>query len=509
MSTTLTQAGTAPPATPDFPGLRAALPALLLGLAGFAVIFQREIAAAVDVWEKSTAYNHCFLVIPIALWMAWERRDRFRHVPARPAIWAAPAALGFAGAWFIADRIGIMEGRQLAAMGILQVMFFAVLGPALWRRLAAPLIYLIFLVPFGAFLTPTLQDITTVFVTRGLDLLGILHFSDGYIIEIPAGTFLVAEACAGLRFLIAAIAFGTLYACTIYRSPWRRAAFILASIIVPIIANGFRALGIVLAGHYLGNAEAAAADHVIYGWGFFSIVLLLLILIGLPFREDRAPRSPDPAPAPSAATPRAGLFASALAVMLLAASGPAIGMMLDANTRPPAPAGFDPGGDCTAAPVSAPVFSAGTQRFVCASGSILLDVAVFAPRVNPGQLVLAQRHLSGEAGSGESDASSFAAPDGTRWRLLETREPHGLRATALWLDGKPATLGLAARIAQARSSLTQAGQAPVMLAIQPRVDWRTLGAQGRGPARQMLAAFLVQHPDLAAKATALAASAGR
>ena len=79
-------------------------------------------------------------------------------------------------------------------------------------------------------------------------IIGIPAYIDGYMIEIPQGTFFVAEACAGLRFLIASIAFGCLYALMMYRSPVRRGVFIVASIIVPIIANGFRGLGIVLSG---------------------------------------------------------------------------------------------------------------------------------------------------------------------------------------------------------------------------------------------------------------------
>ena len=67
--------------------------------------------------------------------------------------------------------------------------------------------------PFGAFLTPKLQDITTVFMRHGLDLLRIPAYIDGYTIEIPEGTFYIAEACAGLRFLIASIAFGCCMPC--------------------------------------------------------------------------------------------------------------------------------------------------------------------------------------------------------------------------------------------------------------------------------------------------------
>ena len=105
-------------------------------------------------------------------------------------------------------------------------------------------------------------------------------------IEIPQGTFFVAEACAGLRFLVASIAFGCLYALVMYRSPVRRGLFILASIMVPVVANGFRGLGIVALGYMLNSTQAAAADHIIYGWVFFSFVILMLIVVGLPFRED-------------------------------------------------------------------------------------------------------------------------------------------------------------------------------------------------------------------------------
>ena len=172
------------------------------------------------------------------------------------------------------------------------MLFLAVLGRRLWWAAAGPLLYLYFLVPFGDFLTPRLQDITTWFIRHGLDILGIPAFIDGYVIEIPQGTFFVAEACAGLRFLIASIAFGCLYALMMYRSPVRRGLFILVSIIVPIIANGFRGLGIVVLGYLLGSAQAAAADHIIYGWLFFSLVILLLIALGLPFREDTLPIDP-------------------------------------------------------------------------------------------------------------------------------------------------------------------------------------------------------------------------
>jgi len=508
--------GATVPRPPRYAGLRAAAPALIAGVIGLGLLFWRECRAAVEVWDASTAYNHCFLVLPIALWMAWERRDSFARTPMRPVPWLAMGALPLAAGWFVADRIGIMEGRQLAAMGLLQLLFLSVLGWELWRKLSAPLLYLIFLVPFGAFLVPVLQDITAVFVVQGLNMLGILHYTDGYIIELPAGTFFIAEACAGLRFLIASIAFGTLYACTIYRTPVRRAVFIGVSIVVPIIANGFRALGIVVAGHYLGSAEAAAADHVIYGWGFFSFVTLLLILIGLPFRQDRedAPggheRRREPAQAPVAPGGMRLAYGAVAGVLVLGLAGPGASGLLDhAGTPPPLSTALDLGGDCrpATAPGRAAPVAASQAWLECAGGDILVSVAVFSPRTNPGQVVLAQRHLSGEVGSGDGDVHWLGTAP--RWRVLETREPFGSRATALWIDGVPTALSLATRMRMARNSMLGARAAPVLVALAPRIDWAREGAAGKPRARQMMTRFIEQRPDLPERIAALAASAGR
>jgi exosortase A len=286
---------------------RLAGPVLGVGILLFGVLFHSEIIAAVGVWSVSTAYNHCFLVLPIVAYLLWDRRDRLASERPTPNPWFALAAIPVSIVWLLAERLGLMEGRQLMMMTLLEIFFLSVLGWRLCRLLAGPLLYLYFLVPFGAFITPTLQGFTTSFIVHGLNFLNIPNYADGFSIEIPEGSFLVAEACAGLRFLIASVAFGCLYALLMYRSPLRRGVFILISIIVPIIANGFRALGIVVLGHIIGSAEAATADHLIYGWLFFSVVILLQIAIGLPFRQDhRLPSGPAPAPVGRAAAARPG-----------------------------------------------------------------------------------------------------------------------------------------------------------------------------------------------------------
>ena len=481
---------------------------LVFGLVVWAGLFHGEIARAVEVWNASTAYGHCWLVLPIALYLAWDRRAMAAGIAIRPVLWAALLAFPATLVWFAAERTGIMEGRQLAAIGCVQLLFLAVLGWRLAWVFSAPLLYLFFLVPFGAFLTHGLQHVTAAFIDLGLDLLGIPYLIDQFTIEIPEGTFYVAEACAGLRFLIASIAFGVLYACLIYRSPWRRAAFILAACVVPVIANGVRALGIVVLGHLLGSAQAAAADHLIYGWVFFSAVILLLTLAGLPFRQDTgekpAPRQPTPAPPPAAAP----LWRTAILVMAIAAIGPALAAAIDRDAAAPSAATLPvfvavPG--CTAAPAPP-----GVQQFICNGFPLTAWAKVFSPRANPTTLVAAQRHAGAEDLAEDAVTGQLATAQGLVWRLVEAEKPDCMTATALWIDGDPGLVGLAGRLRQARNSLLGSGFAPVLMAVRIDGDGVAAGRHQHHPAREdTIRGFIDAQGDLSGLAVRLAGEAAR
>jgi exosortase A len=248
-------------------------------------IFWRETFGALRVWLDSPTFNHCFLILPLSLFMMWMRRKGLAAVPHAPRPGAALLLLPLSFAWLVAFFASILEAQQVVVITMLQVMLFSVLGWPAYRRLIAPFLYLYFLVPSGAELVPALQQFTAHFAVLGLRLIGIPVFSDGAVIDIPSGSFAVAEACAGLRFLVATVAFGVFYATQVYRSVFRRLAFIGLSIIVPIIANGLRVFGLIAAAQWMGNPAAALADHLIYGWGFFSLVLILLVFVGRAFSD--------------------------------------------------------------------------------------------------------------------------------------------------------------------------------------------------------------------------------
>jgi exosortase len=80
---------------------------------------------------------------------------------------------------------------------------------------------------------------TADFTLAALRLTGIPVYREGQFFSIPSGNWSVV--CSGLRYLIASVTVGVLYAHLTYRSALRRALFIAASIVVPIVANWLRA----------------------------------------------------------------------------------------------------------------------------------------------------------------------------------------------------------------------------------------------------------------------------
>jgi len=486
------------------------IPALVIGLVVLGLLFGEEVRAAVRVWSESTAYGHCYFIIPISLFLAWERRFAVRATSVRPLPLAGLLALPLGVVWLLVERLGIMEGQQILAMGFVELLFLVVLGWRMWWVLAVPLLYLGFLVPFGAFITPALQNFTAAFVIHGLDVLGIAHISDGFTIEIPEGTFFVAEACAGLRFLIASIAFGVLYACMIYRSPVKRVLFIGASVLIPIIANGFRGLGIVALGHVLGSAQAATVDHIVYGWIFFSIVILLLILAGLPFREDGEPVSASANGAAVVSPPSRLVAAATAVVLLLSAAAPALAAWFDMRGQAAPLMAADPG------PVygclSAPPASAGNGtvwRYSCILGGqpyqhLQFALTAFPPRANPGALVRAQHAAIGDLGAENTEVHPLRSSDAARWQLATTTEPNRLVASAIWIDGRPATGGIAQRWLQARNSVFGGDAAAVLVTISTPVLQSGITADLQHNAQMAIETLLNRNPQLPREIAAFA-----
>ena len=266
------------------------------------VLFFGDWRAMAGQWWDTSTYNHVLLVPAIVAWLvALRRRELARLVP--EAWW--PGLIVVAGAaflWVLGSFAGLSFARQLGAVAMLQGAALGLLGPRVAAGLAFPLAYMLFLVPFGDELIPLLQLVTARITMVLLALSGIPAVLEGVLITTPTGLFKVAEACSGVKFLIAMSAFAVLAANLCFRSWPRRVLFVAATLALAVLANGVRAWGTVIIAHYYGIAFASGFDHVFYGWIFFALVIALVLALGWRW-FDRAPDDPQIDAAGIAASP--------------------------------------------------------------------------------------------------------------------------------------------------------------------------------------------------------------
>jgi exosortase A len=262
----------------------------LLGIAwgGLLLLFWRDAADMAAIWWNSSTFNHCLLILPILGWLVLQRRDLLAEL--EPVGWAPAILYGAAGAggWLIGDAAGLAVARQLGLIMMLQGSVAALLGPNVARGLLFPLFYMFFLLPIGEEAVPALQTLTAKMCMLFLGWSGIPAHIDGIFISTPTGYFRVAEACSGVKFLIAMVAYGALVANLCFQSWGRRLAFMIMCVVVPVIANGLRAFGTIYIAHHSNVDFAAGFDHVFYGWIFFGLVIVLVMAIGWRFFDKRA-----------------------------------------------------------------------------------------------------------------------------------------------------------------------------------------------------------------------------
>ena len=311
--------------------------ALLAVLAAVLVLYFQTGSAMVSIWLRSDTYAHAFVVPPIVLWLIWRRRDTLQALSPRPAAWALLPMAGAALAWLVGSVVSANSVSQLAFTAILVLTVPLVLGWQVAWALAFPLTFLFFAVPVGEFLTPMMMQGTADFTVLALRASGIPVYREGLQFVIPSGNWSVVEACSGVRYLIASFMVGSLFAYLNYRSTKRRLIFVAVSIALPIFANWLRAYMIVMLAHYSNNEIATGADHLVYGWVFFGIVIMGMFFIGARWSEPDAQDAPGSALSQATPAARGSAWAVALAALLLVAAPPAYLMRIAGSAAGAAP----------------------------------------------------------------------------------------------------------------------------------------------------------------------------
>jgi exosortase A len=318
------------------PGAAAAVAGIVAVFAWVLAWYWPTAADIARIWWRSETFAHGLLVLPIFAWLVWTRRAQLTGLAPTPVpLLAFPLLLaGFA--WLLGEMVSVAALSHVALVAMLVVACVGLVGWRIARMLAFALLFLFFGVPIGEFLLPVLMTYTAEFTVGALRLSGVPVYQEGLHFVVPNGRWSVVEACSGIRYLIASLMVGTLYAYLHYRSLARRLLFVAVAIAVPIVANWVRAYLIVMLGYLSNNRLATGVDHLIYGWLFFGVVILLMFWIGSRWREEGSPAPLAASPAVQGAA-QGAVSRRWLGVLPLAAATAVFPLLLQQIREPVAP----------------------------------------------------------------------------------------------------------------------------------------------------------------------------
>jgi exosortase len=233
-------------------------------------------------WSVVEDYQHGFIVVPLALFFAYERRWDLEDAPIRGSwlglipmfIGLTSLAIGRLGTELMTMRSGFV----FTLIGLVLLL----LGREIFKILAFPLFFLFLMVPLPQSLVNTiafpLQLIAAEFAVRSLQELGIPALVEGNIIHLAHTELFVAEACSGLRSLMALVTLGVVFAYFFKRGAlWTRLLLVASTIPIAIFVNAFRVALTGFLSHHFGQEAAGGVIHDFQGIFTFGLAFFMLL----------------------------------------------------------------------------------------------------------------------------------------------------------------------------------------------------------------------------------------
>jgi exosortase len=223
------------------------------GLVGvlFWMVFHVEIARIVRVWMHDVSWSHGFLIPVFSLYLVHQRRQALLSLDTIRPCYTGLVLLIAAIAFYVFNVVspsGYAYFRSVAVVGALASIVLLLGGWSVMRLTWLPVAYLMFAVPlpqrYYVSLTLPMRQMAATVAAALLNLSASVHTSvNGVVIDViyqgrPVEPSLnVAEACSGMRLLMAFVALGVAMAYLHARPVWQRIVLVVMTIPIALFCN--------------------------------------------------------------------------------------------------------------------------------------------------------------------------------------------------------------------------------------------------------------------------------
>src|SRR5262249_54967127 len=225
-------------------------------------------------------YSHGFLVPLFSGFVVWQRWDQLRAVRPEGSSAGLLVLIAGIGALLLGDLSGENFLARCSLIAVLSGLIIFHLGLRIFRMVAFPVLFLIFMVPLPATLFYAvafpLQNLAARNAAWALDLLGVPVLLDGNVIQLSQITLGVTEACSGIRSLISLLAVAVAWAALTLPGGWGIGLMVFV-VPITILANATRVVATGLIGQHFGIEYAQGFFHTFSGWVVFLLAFAWLI----------------------------------------------------------------------------------------------------------------------------------------------------------------------------------------------------------------------------------------
>lgn len=266
---------------------------------------ERQVRFAI---EFQADWGHTLVIPFIAGWFVWLNRDRILAAPMKPSV-TGLVLIAVGALWFMFSSLGptLLRHHNIMGMGVGLAIFGIVLSLCGWRAMRWLWFPVLYLIVFSQTVsdrlleltTFELQGIATVGGEIGLSLIGYDVAREGHTLNIYYNEKIVpiniAEACSGMRMLVAFLALGVAMAYRGLDTWWQRSVLVLMAVPTALFVNILRVITLgVLA--TMDSGFAAGDFHSMIGmlWllpAFFIYLGIMWVLRQLVFDEDEDEQS--------------------------------------------------------------------------------------------------------------------------------------------------------------------------------------------------------------------------
>jgi exosortase len=249
----------------------------------FVLLYRHVFVKLVHDWYYDDNYSHGFLIIPLACYLAWERRERFAATAANSSLWGLVIVAGS-----IAVLLAGVLGSELflTRISIVGTIAGSVLFLYGWRRttvMAFPIAMLLLMIPLPAIIFNQIAFPLQLLASRvgeaTLTTVEIPVLREGNVLVLANTTLEVAEACSGIRSLVSLLTLGIVFGYFTDNRMWMRIAIALSTVPIAIVANGGRVAGTGIAAHRFGPQAAQGFLHEFSGWMVFVVAFLMMLAL--------------------------------------------------------------------------------------------------------------------------------------------------------------------------------------------------------------------------------------